>query len=607
MADVESEADDKFSNVDVDSILSRVGRRPLTFDKTRSLYKAPEFLKRLRGEETVNEGTTVQLETKLTGFPRPVLRWYKDDQEVLEHPRIHIESNGDGVYVFTVENVNKGDEAAYKCRAENEEGSTTSTFYLHVKVNKRSPKRKCQTKRSVSYPPMFPTIIEKVEEEEKEGKETARSPPSPLTQLYDGLTLQTRHTWPKFLGDWAYADNAHRNGGSFGSESDSEVGDGHSLESIEHDDDVFSEESSEKSSDDGPGSASFYVSSEEASPESPECLIRDLNGDSTKVSEETKLENIVVKNEPNNNQPTVAKGKRDMHLPLTNGLVSNTTAPLPESKAKETRKSDAKVASKKKDKDSSVKKCDEKKKSGEKSKESKKTEDGKSDNTLKKMDSKEKPVKKSDSKEKNVKKENTGVKKTDQKEEPKLKTKTKDGTKPPKDVTNVSSEKKLVKKSDIRDKKTDSPKKKSESKEKKKKADYITNPDPPMLGGSRPLVLTNLTSKIASCACTSGSEEDTRSLDGADVYTKAIIQSDESKQCKDISGEVVRHHGNKDLAIARPPVPDVPFGRFFEEFIFVVCLFTFLALCIGIPSETFVLVVLGMHFFYSMVTILGLC
>ncbi|XP_046584340.1 muscle M-line assembly protein unc-89-like isoform X1 [Haliotis rubra] len=295
MAAVESEADDKFSNVDVDSILSRVGRRPLTFDKTRSLYKAPEFTKRLRGEETVNEGATVQLETKLIGFPRPVLRWYKDDEEVLDHPRIHIESNGDGVYVFTVENVNKGDEAAYKCRAENEEGSTTSCFYLHVKVKSRSPKRKCQTKRSVSYPPMFPTIIEKVEEEEKEGKETARSPPSPLTQLYDGLTLQTRHTWPKFLGDWAYADNAHRNGGSFGSESDSEVGDGHSLESIEHDDDVFSEESSEKSSEDGPGSASFYVSSEEASPESPECLIRDLSGDSTKVSGETKLENIVVK------------------------------------------------------------------------------------------------------------------------------------------------------------------------------------------------------------------------------------------------------------------------------------------------------------------------
>ena len=62
---------------------------------------------------------------------------------------------------------------------------------------------------------MFPTIIEKVEEEEKAAKETAKSPPSPLTELYDGLTLKQRHTWPRFLGDWAFVDGVPHHGGNF--------------------------------------------------------------------------------------------------------------------------------------------------------------------------------------------------------------------------------------------------------------------------------------------------------------------------------------------------------------------------------------------------------
>ena len=73
------------------------------------------------------------------------------------------------------------------------------------KDSQRSPNR-----RTVSFPPMFSTIVEKVEEEEKQGKEFEMLPPSPLTDCYYALTLKSRATWPAFLGDWAFKNGAQK-------------------------------------------------------------------------------------------------------------------------------------------------------------------------------------------------------------------------------------------------------------------------------------------------------------------------------------------------------------------------------------------------------------
>ncbi|XP_041362109.1 biorientation of chromosomes in cell division protein 1-like 1 [Gigantopelta aegis] len=99
------------------------------------------------------------------------------------------------------------------------------------KPKKKRANKSC--KRTVSFPPMFPTIIEKVEEEERAAKETAKLPPSPLTELYDGLTLKQRHTWPRFLGDWAFVDGVPNRGGSTGSDDGIEYID---LDAIDNDD-----------------------------------------------------------------------------------------------------------------------------------------------------------------------------------------------------------------------------------------------------------------------------------------------------------------------------------------------------------------------------------
>lgn len=77
----------------------------------------------------------------------------------------------------------------------------------------KSPKRDGKlspNKRTVSYPTMFSTIVEKVEEEEKAGRETAQAPESPLSHFYDSLSLKSRSTWPSFLGDWAFVSGTHK-------------------------------------------------------------------------------------------------------------------------------------------------------------------------------------------------------------------------------------------------------------------------------------------------------------------------------------------------------------------------------------------------------------
>lgn len=216
MAAVEDEVEERYQDIDIETLLSRVQRRPLTFSRSKSVYIAPEFTQRLKGEETVDEGSDLTLTFKVTGLPQPTLRWFKDDEEVADHPRLTVEEKGDGGYRLTLHQVNKGDEAAYRCRAENSEGSSSCCFFLTVKGKPKSPKREHSGKghkRTVSFPTMFSTIVEKVEEEEKCGRETAQAPESPLTHFYTSLTLPERQTWPSFLGDWAFVNGRHKTRG----------------------------------------------------------------------------------------------------------------------------------------------------------------------------------------------------------------------------------------------------------------------------------------------------------------------------------------------------------------------------------------------------------
>lgn len=75
--------------------------------------------------------------------------------------------------------------------------------------NKKKDQKSSPNRRTVSFPPMFATIVEKVEEEEKQGREFESLPPSPMTDFYYALTLKGRQSWPTFVGDWAFVNGGH--------------------------------------------------------------------------------------------------------------------------------------------------------------------------------------------------------------------------------------------------------------------------------------------------------------------------------------------------------------------------------------------------------------
>ncbi|XP_011455501.2 uncharacterized protein [Magallana gigas] len=207
MARVESaEVDRDFNDVDIESILARVERRgPLRLARKRSLYRAPEFVKRLAQEITVDEGATVCFDCKVVAFPNPTITWTKDGETLPDDTRYLAETVNNGEYSLKISDVTKKDEAAYRCRAENVEGSSSSTIYLAVKAIKKEKSKK-QTNGFLPHSRTFPVIKEEVEKEEEEAEFFRIQPDSPLTSLYCGTRWKNR-TWPDFLYEQAFAVN----------------------------------------------------------------------------------------------------------------------------------------------------------------------------------------------------------------------------------------------------------------------------------------------------------------------------------------------------------------------------------------------------------------
>lgn len=202
MADVEEQQDSRFDDVDLEKILARVERRgPLTFTRKRCLYRAPEFVKKLPKEETVEEGSTVTFECKAVGFPKPTVNWTRDLETIPDNPRITFQYGELGEATIEIQKVKKCDEGSYRCKAENAEGVATSSVYISVKAKPKSPKR--SQERVINFTSRYATITEKIDEEEKEAEEFRKQPLSPLTYLYDGVTIKTQ-SWPEFLGNWAF-------------------------------------------------------------------------------------------------------------------------------------------------------------------------------------------------------------------------------------------------------------------------------------------------------------------------------------------------------------------------------------------------------------------
>ncbi|KHN78733.1 Muscle M-line assembly protein unc-89 [Toxocara canis] len=95
--------------------------------------EAPDFLEPIR-PVTVLQGDTAVLEGKVSGEPKPEVKWYKGDTLLQSGNNIAIESLPDGTQRLIVKNATQNDTDEYRCSASNEYGDVWSDVTLTVQV-----------------------------------------------------------------------------------------------------------------------------------------------------------------------------------------------------------------------------------------------------------------------------------------------------------------------------------------------------------------------------------------------------------------------------------------------------------------------------------------
>jgi len=123
------------------------------------VFAGPEFTERLNVFEEVEQGGRVTFVCQVRAFPRPVVKWFKDDVEITslyEPDRVTADqlaatsatdagsasdasdasdaasTRGVVQLRLSISEARKEDEGAYRCKAENEEGVAATTGYLSV-------------------------------------------------------------------------------------------------------------------------------------------------------------------------------------------------------------------------------------------------------------------------------------------------------------------------------------------------------------------------------------------------------------------------------------------------------------------------------------------
>jgi len=100
----------------------------------RNLRSSAVELQDVMEEVGATLGETQRFECQVIGFPTPTIRWFKDEVDITNNERYHVDYEQEmGVITLVIRNVTLADEGLYQCRAENSEGYATTTAYLVVK------------------------------------------------------------------------------------------------------------------------------------------------------------------------------------------------------------------------------------------------------------------------------------------------------------------------------------------------------------------------------------------------------------------------------------------------------------------------------------------
>lgn len=92
---------------------------------------SPQFLIKPK-DVTGVDGTSVRLECQVTGAPTPEVRWYRDNEPLIEGEKYQFEVNDD-MYAMIINDVTEEDTGNYKVIARNSAGREHCTADVTVK------------------------------------------------------------------------------------------------------------------------------------------------------------------------------------------------------------------------------------------------------------------------------------------------------------------------------------------------------------------------------------------------------------------------------------------------------------------------------------------
>uniref|UniRef100_A0A183ILB8 Muscle M-line assembly protein unc-89 n=1 Tax=Soboliphyme baturini TaxID=241478 RepID=A0A183ILB8_9BILA len=132
------------------------------------------------GYRTLHD-TSAKMSLKVTGYPLPVITWFKDGQLLEEDERHKFYSDEDGFFAMTIDPVLESDTGRYTCVATNEYGQATTSAFFRVVRAERDPE-----------PPRFLTKLQDLEVKEGESISVhceVEGWPEPNIEIYFGGQL----------------------------------------------------------------------------------------------------------------------------------------------------------------------------------------------------------------------------------------------------------------------------------------------------------------------------------------------------------------------------------------------------------------------------------
>lgn len=93
--------------------------------------RAPEFVSVL-SDLVANESEDIALSVKVSGHPKPVVNFYKENKRIQNIDGISIKGSDDGTWSIVIEDAGPPDSGVYECKALNDLGEVHCACDVHV-------------------------------------------------------------------------------------------------------------------------------------------------------------------------------------------------------------------------------------------------------------------------------------------------------------------------------------------------------------------------------------------------------------------------------------------------------------------------------------------